>query len=85
MRQKKGGKSLNNGVKRAGIYGDLLDKRCPLLLFRRIAGKSGCKPVGSFRWDFGPSSRKRRGDNLREPGTFEAVRLRQYPDIAKIL
>ena len=39
MRRKKGCKSLDYIDKRAGIYGDFLNKRSPLLLFRRVAGE----------------------------------------------
>jgi hypothetical protein len=37
--QKKGRKILNNIDKRARIYGNFLNKRNPLLLFRRVAGE----------------------------------------------
>jgi hypothetical protein len=39
MRQKKGCKSLNNIDQRTGMYSDFLNKRSPLLLFRRVAGE----------------------------------------------
>jgi hypothetical protein len=47
MRQKKGRESLDNIDKRAGIYGNLLHKAIPLLLFRRVAGESDVSPSGS--------------------------------------
>jgi hypothetical protein len=37
MRQKKGRERLDNIDKRAGIYGNLLHKPIPLLLFRQVA------------------------------------------------
>jgi hypothetical protein len=46
MRQKKGRESLDNIDKRAGIYGNLLHKAIPLLLFRRVAGESDVSPSG---------------------------------------
>jgi hypothetical protein len=39
MRQKKGCKSLDNIDQRTGMYSDFLNKRNPLLLFRRVAGE----------------------------------------------
>ena len=57
MRQKNCCKSLNNIDQRTGMYNDFLNKRSPLLLFRRVAGEGCCKPVGSFGWDYSLSPR----------------------------
>jgi hypothetical protein len=65
MTHKKGCEMFDNVGKRPGIYGNFLDERSPLLLFRRIAGEGGCQPIGTFSGDVCLSPRKGRGNGSR--------------------